>query len=126
MKTFKKLDATKGLFPATFSNLVNKIKLQRQVYHSSELVGNDIDKQTKNTTILRVIKTFYSCNSKRLADGSEKKFPHLRNHENETTFKLCYDLYSISRLLFMKLFMKLFFIPTDVQAWDVGSQYNLS
>ena len=47
----EKFDATKGLFQTRFCNLMDKIKLQRQVYHGGTLVGNDVDKLTKNITI---------------------------------------------------------------------------
>ena len=47
-----------------------------QVYHSGVLVGKDIDKLTKNKTISESSKLFTPA-TVRLADGSEKNFPHL-------------------------------------------------
>ena len=124
----EKFDATKCLFQTRFRNLMDKIKLQRQVYHSDALVENDADKLTKNKTISELPKRFTHA-TERLADGSEKEFSSFEQAMKMKTLFLkpnlnCATTYTHYRNRCAD--MKLFFFLSDVQAWGVCSKYNLS
>ena len=41
----------RGLFQTRFCDVIDKMNLERQVYHSDAIVGNDVNKLTKTANI---------------------------------------------------------------------------
>ena len=69
----KQFNVIKGLFQTRFCNVMDEMKLQRQVYHSGALVENDVNKLTKNENIKKIFRIFTPSLVK-LSDGSDKEF----------------------------------------------------
>ena len=94
----KQFNVTKGLFQTRFCNVMDEMKLQRQVYHSGALVGNDVNKLTKNENITKISRVFTPSLVK-VSDGSDKEFSSsdkaVKMRTLLTKFKQCYDLYSV-------------------------------
>ena len=76
--------------------------MERQVYHSGAIVGNDVNKLTKTANIKQLSNVFKPAIIQ-LQNGSQKE---LSSHEKVvkintllTKFQQCYNLYSLSRPL---------------------------
>ena len=69
----KDFNEKRGIFQTRLCNAMDNMKLQRQVYHSSALVGNDVHKLTKNENISDISTVFKPLLIK-LSDDLEKEF----------------------------------------------------
>ena len=98
----KDFNEKRGNFQPKFCNVMDNMKLQRQVYHSGALVCNGVDKLTKNENISNISTVFKPLLIK-LSDDSGKEFSSRENVVKMRTlltkFKQCYDIYSVSRAL---------------------------
>ena len=48
----------RGFYQTKFCNVIDELKLQRQVYHSGAFVRNDVNKLTKTVSILKISDVF--------------------------------------------------------------------
>ena len=72
----KFIDNVKGPFKTKFDDLMNALKLKRQLYHSGALVGNDMDKiygKTHRKNIIKFANVFTPVQI-RLQDATERAF----------------------------------------------------
>ena len=63
----------RGFYQTKFCNVKDELKLQRQVYHSGALVGNNVNKLTKTENILKISDVFKPSVIE-LTDNSYKEF----------------------------------------------------
>ena len=101
----KFIDSVKGPFKTKFDDLMNALKLKRQVYHSGTLVGNDIDKiygKTHRKNIIKFANVFTPVQI-RLQDATERAFSsHMLKQKFFTLlfkFSKIYELMMLSRAL---------------------------
>ena len=101
----KFIDNVKGPFKTKFDDLMNALKLKRQVYHSGALVGNDMDKiygKTHRKNIIEFANVFTPVQI-RLQDATERAFSsHMLKQKFFTLlfkFSQIYKLMMLSRAL---------------------------
>ena len=73
----KDFNEKRSIFQTKFCNIMDNMKLQRQVCHNGPLVGNEVHKLTKNENISNISTVFEPLLIK-LSDDLEKKFLHMR------------------------------------------------
>ena len=83
-------------------SIIDNMNLERQVYHSGAVVGNDVNKLTKTANIKNLSNVFKPAIIQ-LQNGSQKEFSShekvVKTNTLLTKFQLCSNLYSLSRPL---------------------------
>ena len=100
--TFESINKDKGPFKTQFDKVLDSFKLERTVYHSGALVGNDVNKVTKTENISKICDVI-KPKTVTLASGIKKIFGSYELAQVLKTrfikFRDCYQLYMENRHL---------------------------
>ena len=98
----EKFEKEKGYFQNKFDCTIDSMDLQRKVYHSGAIVGDDIHRLTRKDNICKISQVFEPKDIE-LADGQKKTYSTHTNKVKIKTllnkFSQCFELYSVSRPL---------------------------
>ena len=98
----EKFEKEKGYFQNKFDCTIDSTDLQRKVYHSGAIVGDDVHRLTRKDNICKISQVFEPKDIE-LSDGQKKTYSTHTSKVKIITllnkFSQCFELYSVSRPL---------------------------